>query len=308
MYGPEYENIIREICKKIGIEYRLYDNRCAVLSQKNHKELIWSRRFPHNTSSSSRAIDSKYVCSLILHSAGLPVVPHLKLYRSDTEGYVSQNDTSQRICERILDMNDGVVIKPNNSCEGKNVYACFSAKEIESALLLAFRAKEILAASPYIKSNNEYRVFFLNGECLLAYRKIRPYVIGDGYSSLKLLIAKSTAQSENTIQSLDLNCIPSEGEKIEIGWKFNLSCGGSVEIVDDYLLKESLFSLTKRAAEAINAQFVTVDFLENDKTKELLILEINAGVAMDQFILKHKQGKEIAYSIYEKAIRDLFKL
>lgn len=306
MYGPEYQNIIREICESNGIGYQLYDNRCAMLSHKGHKQFLWSRRFPHNTASSSRIIDSKSVCALILSSAGLPVVAHSKLYRSDTEGYIPQRETNQKICEGILKTFGGVVIKPNDSCEGKDVYACFSAKEIEHALLEVFRKKEVLAASPYIDTINEYRVFYLQGECLMAYRKIRPYVVGDGESSLQLLVFRSDMQKEDIIKTLDYSYIPANGEKVEIGWKFNLSCGGSLEMVNDCKLKDTLFSLAKQAADVINAQFVTVDFLENGKTKELSILEMNAGVAMDQFILKHPQGRAIAYFVYERAIRSLF--
>lgn len=306
MYGPEYQNIIREICENNGIEYQLFDNRCAMLSCRGKKQFIWSRRFPHNSASSSRIIDSKSVCSLMLSSAGLPVIAHCKMYRSDTEGYISQAETNQEICENMLKKYGGVVIKPNDSYEGKDVYACFTAKEIEHALFEVFRKKEILAASPYIDSNNEYRVFYLQGNCLLAYRKIRPYVVGDGVSSLRLLVSQSHMQNEDIIKSLDFDYIPSLGEKIEIGWKFNLSCGSSLEIVDDSKLTETLFSLTQRAADAINAQFVTVDFLESKKEKNLSILEINAGVALDQFILKHPRGRAIAYSIYEKAICSLF--
>lgn len=306
MYGPEYQNIIREICKNNEIDYQLFDNRCAMLSHSGQKQFIWSRRFPHNTASVSRIIDSKSVCSLMLSSAGLPVVVHNKLYRSDTEGYVTQRETNQKICEDLLNTFGGVVIKPNDSYEGKDVYACFSPKEIERALLEVFRKKEILAASPYIDSINEYRVFYLQGECLMAYRKIRPYVVGDGSSSLKLLISRSDMQKEDVIKSIDFNYIPASGEKVKIGWKFNLSCGSSLEMVKDCKLKDTIFSLAKQAADVINAQFVTVDFLESRKTNELSILEVNAGVAMDQFILKHPQGRAIAYSVYERAIRSLF--
>lgn len=306
MYGPEYQNIISEICKNNQINYHIFDNRCIMLSHNGQRQFIWSRRFPHNSASSSRIIDSKSVCTLILDSAGLPVVSHRKLYRSDTEGYTNQKETSQRICEDILNIFGGVVIKPNDSCEGQNVYACFTSKEIEKALFDVFQKKEILVASPYIDSDNEYRVFYLKGKCLLAYRKIRPYVIGDGSSTVKDLIFKSNMQKENMISSINFNYVPLNGEKIEVGWKFNLSCGSTLEVVNDLKLKESLFSLTKQAAEAVNAQFVTADFLEKSKGKELLILEMNAGVAMDQFILKHPKGRAIAYSVYEEAILSLF--
>lgn len=306
MYGPEYQNIIQEICKNNGIEFELFDGRCALLSYNGKKQYIWSRRFPHNTASCSRLIDSKSVCSLVLNSAGLPVITHSKLYRSDTEGYISQKKTSQEICENVLKSADGAVIKPNDSYEGKDVYACFSPKEIEFALLKAFQKKEILTVSPYVDASAEYRVFYLDGRCLMAYKKIRPYVIGDGISSLLTLISRIDVQDIDLYNTVDFTRVPAAGEKVSVGWKFNLSRGSIPEIVCDKELENLVFSLAEQAAKVIDAQFVTIDLLENRQTKKLSILEINAGVAMDQFIIKHPHGKTIAYKIYEKAIQNIF--
>ena len=59
------------------------------------------------------------------------------------------------------------------------------------------------------------------------------------------------------------------------------------------------------AAKAINISFASIDILK-DEQGQLQVLEINAGVAMDQFIQKYPDGENIAFSIYEKALLAMF--
>ena len=306
MYGPEYEKIIFEICKNLGIECRKYEPNCLALTQNGKTQYIWSRRFPQNSASSSRIIDSKCMCSAILVAAGVPAVKHFRLYRSDTERYIQQQLPSQKICETILADSGGVVIKPNDSYEGKGVYVCFSPKDIEYALYKSFQSKSIVAAAPYIKALTEYRVIYLNGECLLLYKKKLPEVIGDGHSSLKTLAEHIGVNASDFNLTNQLTQVPAKGESVTIGWKFNLSCGSTPEIIDSHSAPQSIFDIAIKAASVVNANFVSIDLLEEYESHNLMVLELNAGVAMDQFIVKSPNGRKIAYDIYEKSIKSMF--
>ena len=64
--------------------------------------------------------------------------------------------------------------------------------------------------------------------------------------------------------------------------------------------------IATKAAETVNAKFVSIDLLEESGSHDLMVLELNAGVAMDQFIIKNPDGRKIAYSIYEKSIKNMF--
>lgn len=306
MYGPEYEKIIFEICKNLGIECRQYEPNCLALTQNGKTQYIWSRRFPQNSATSSRIIDSKCMCSSILIAAGVPAVKHFRLYRSDTERYIQQQLPSQKICETILADSGGVVIKPNDSYEGKGVYVCFSPKDIEYALYKSFQSKSVVAAAPYIKALTEYRVIYLNGECLLLYKKNLPEVIGDGHSSLKTLAEHLGVNASDFNQTNQLTQVPANGERVTVGWKFNLSCGSTPEIIDSHSAPQSIFDIAIKAASVVNANFVSIDFLEECESHNLMVLELNAGVAMDQFIVKSPNGRKIAYDIYEKSIKSMF--
>lgn len=306
MYGPEYERIIHEICKSLSIECRTIDPGCLALTWEGDTQYIWSRRFPQNSATCARIIDSKCVCSSTLISAGVPTIKHYKLHRSDAEQYALQEQSSQKICETILADSGGVVIKPNDSCEGNGVYACFTPKEIETALYKLFRQKSVLAASPYIDASAEYRIIYLRGECLLLYRKRLPEVIGDGTSSLKLLAERLGVCEVDFAQTDRLSDIPAKGKHITIGWKFNLSRGSTPEVIDIASAPKQLKAIALEAAKTLNANFVSIDMLEEKETHKLEILELNAGVAMDQFILKSPNGREIARYVYERGIKDMF--
>lgn len=306
MYGPEYEKIIIEICNNLGIKCKKFEPNCLALTWNDQTQYIWSRRFPQNSATSSRIIDSKCMCSAVLASAGVPVVKHFKLYRSDSEYYAQQELPSQKICETILVDFGGVVIKPNNSYEGKGVYVCFSPKEIECALYKSFRDNSVVAAAPYIKAHAEYRIIYLDGECLLLYKKKLPEVIGDGYSSLKTLAEHIGMGMSDFYHADQLSKVPAKGTHITVGWKFNLSSGSTPEIIKQSSAPQSIFEIAEKAAHAVNAKFVSIDFLEESGSRNLMVLELNAGVAMDQFIIKNPNGRKIAYDIYEKSIKNMF--
>lgn len=306
MYGPEYEKIIIEICENLGIECKRFEPNCLALTRNGETQYIWSRRFPQNSATTSRIIDSKCMCSSILASAGVPVVKHFKLYRSDSERYKQQELPSQKICETILIDSGGVVIKPNDSYEGKGVYVCFSPKEIECALYKSFQSNSVIAAAPYIKASTEYRIIYLDGECLLLYKKNLPEVVGDGHSSLKVLAEQLGINPSDFYPTDQLAEVPAKGMHITVGWKFNLSCGSTPEIIDRFSVPQSMFDIAVKAAEAVNAKFVSIDLLEESRSHNLMVLELNAGVAMDQFIIKSPNGRKIAYNIYEKSIKNMF--
>jgi glutathione synthase/RimK-type ligase-like ATP-grasp enzyme len=270
MYGPEYEKIIFEICDCLGIVCRRFEPNCLALTWNDQTQYIWSRRFPQNSATSSRIIDSKCMCSSILADCG------------------------------------GVVIKPNDSYEGKGVYLCFSQKEIECALYKSFQSHSIVAAAPYINAHAEYRIVYLDGECLLLYKKKLPEVIGDGHLSLKALAEHLGVNEPDFCQKDQLNIVPARGEHITVGWKFNLSCGSTPEVIDRFSAPQLLLDIATKAAETVNAKFVSIDLLEESGSHDLMVLELNAGVAMDQFIIKNPDGRKIAYSIYEKSIKNMF--
>lgn len=310
MYPKEYLEIIHAICKKHSISITSYENTSIICLSHNEKiHFIWSRRFDLNSAISARLADNKYETYVVLHSCNIPVIECHKISRIGTEEYENNIISNIDTCRQLFEQYGAIVIKPNNSYEGKNVYRCLNMKDIETALHTVSLDHKFIVISPYINAINEYRTFFLNGSILLIYKKELPYIIADGKSTLMELLIKSSYN----LAMLDkcfyqkLNHIFPIGHKIYLNWKFNLTQGATCQIIEKSNLSSKLCNLAINAANAIGISFATIDIIEEANGK-LSVLEINAGVAMDQFIQQNASGKHIATEIYEKAILSMFNM
>lgn len=308
MYPKEYLKIINEICNKHSIHIKQFPGTSILkLSNKQIQHYIWSRRFDLNTSLSARIADHKYETFVVLSSSGIPVVECYKLNRPDMEEHNLSKKNNTDICKMLLETQHAIVIKPNNCYEGTDVFKCENMKEVEEVFHLIGYKYKFLVASPFINSVAEYRCFYLNSEILLIYKKKLPYVTSDGHSTLIELLTKEKYDLRKLPSSLipKLYDVYEQDTKIYLNWKYNLSQGSFCSIIPHSTLYDNLTHIACQAAEAIGISFATIDLLE-DTQGVLKVLEINAGVAMDQFIKQMPDGREIATSIYEKAILSMF--
>lgn len=308
MYPKAYLEIIKDVCIKHSIGIQFFPGESILrLSQNDNVHYIWSRRFDLNSAISARIADNKFATYIVLYSFNVPTIECIKLSRMDTEEYANSEIGNVEACQKLLSTNSSIVIKPNNSYEGTDVYKCESVKDIEKTLQLLGNKYKFLIVSPFIESVAEYRVIYLNGKIMFIYQKVRPYLVCDGKSSVMELLVKSNynlTQLDNKVMRQISNVYP-EGYTLQLSWKFNLSQGANCIPVTDDNLRNNVSYLALTAAKAINISFATIDILQSN-TGELYVLEINAGVAMDQFIQKYPNGRDLAFSIYEKAVLSMF--
>jgi glutathione synthase/RimK-type ligase-like ATP-grasp enzyme len=67
---------------------------------------------------------------------------------------------------------------------------------------------------------------------------------------------------------------------------------------------DQLVELARRAQQAINIRFASVDVVE--AKGQLLILEINSGVMMEYFARHFPESRTIAKGIYARAVEQMF--
>lgn len=308
MYPKTYLEIIYQICNKKSISIQAIENtEILCLSKQENTRYIWSRRFDLNSSIATRIADNKFATYATLNNFGIPVIKCTRLSRIDSEEYYMQIKSNFSICNELLTDFEMIIIKPNNSYEGQDVFKCNSSKDIEKTLYYLTGKYKYIVVSPYINSVAEYRAIYLDGEILFAYKKTHPFIVADGNSSvIQLLIAQKIDISilDDSIIKQLYTVFP-KGYHIQLTWKYNLSQGSNCVPIQDTSLYNNICNIAVSAARAINISFASVDILEDTKGN-LQVLEINAGVAMDQFIQKYPDGREIAFSIYEKAINKMF--
>lgn len=296
--------IINEICEENNITMKTVSYGYITELQKgNIKKRMVGNSLEINTANSYKIASDKYATYEVLESYNIPTIKHYMIFNPDTRVGFSENEIEK--ADKIFEENArNVILKSNDSSEGKYVFKINSKKELEKVILELFKEKkDTLSICPFYDIDYEYRAVFLDGEILFVYKKEKPFVIGDGNSNLQELILKSDIQ--DIYENLDMNYIPKMDEKIEVSWKHNLSRGAIPMPIDDDKLRDKIEKLAVDAAKAIGITFATIDIIHTTQN-ELLVMEINSSVCMDKFSKLYPDGYNIAKNVFTKAILKMF--
>lgn len=303
--------IVDEICDEENIEQKMISyNWIRELKKGNKTHYIMSYQFDLNTANSYNIAHDKFATYDVLKSNNVPTIEHRMIFNPKTRSKFYGERFIKDAEELLLENNNKVVIKANESCEGKDVYFCSNKQEIEETVQKLFKEnKDTLSACPYVDINYEYRVIYLAGEILYMYKKKKAFVVGDGKRSLKELI-KEINQKRNInieiIKDLDLNYIPKPEEEVYVSWKHNLYNGAIPILVDENdEFANKVKEVALLAGKAMNITFASIDIaLTSDK--KVLVMEVNGSVCMNKFSEMIPNGYKIAKDIYKKAIIKMF--
>ncbi len=306
---PFYK-IMDELCTEKNITQKIISyGWITELKKDNISKYIIGYQFDLNSAISYNIAGDKFATYEVLRTNNIPTIEHRMIFNPQTRSKYYKNKFLNEAKELLKQNGNKIVIKANDSCKGKDVHVCFNEQEIENTVKNLFEENnDTLSACPYIDISYEYRAIYLCGEILYIYKKKKPYVIGDGKSSVKELINIKFCE-ENKIdlcRELDLSKVPEKDEEVTISWKHNLSSGAEPIVIDesDEYVKQ-IKEIAVKAGNALNIKFASVDVVVTEK-KEILVMEINGSVCMNKFSEIIPNGYEIAKSIYSKAIDKMF--
>lgn len=221
-----------------------------------------------------------------------------------------------------------VVLKPQFGSKGKGVILSIND---DKELLLAYdklkqKYNEIIIEKYY--EGNDYRVCIVDYEVVAASKRVPPYIIGDGSSTIKELINilnSSELRGEDHEKPLSKVKIDDEllellnSEKytldsiLEVGYTLflrrnaNLSTGGTSVDCTDIISQENK-DLCVRVAKAIGLDICGIDICIDDISKPIaengVVIEVNAapGLRMHTFPSegeKREIGKKIINMMYK---------
>ena len=135
-----------------------------------------------------------------------------------------------------------------------------------------------------IVSGAEHRVFLLDDEVVYSARKFPPFVVGDGFSSLRgLLSAHNDALRARGLSPVaapgdaSLEIVLPKGERREIPGRMNLSVGGTMVIEPPH--SDAVPELARRAARALGLRVAAVDIFTDiaGEPDALRVIEVNAN-------------------------------
>lgn len=260
--------IVKEICQEHGITFQGFSSDWVIqLTANDHTMFIHGYKFPNNNAAIEQICNDKSALSDLLSAHRIPHVPHSYFSSSYNKQNPPPQDNRKRM-QSLLQEYGKIVCKPNAATGGYGVFKVSSQRDLEFASQEIFSASEAMSISPYRKIQAEYRVIIVNASVGVIYeKKFR---------------------------------VPDADEIVEVSWKHNLEQGARPVIVTDVFKTEILSELALSCVAALDAEFVSVDIVEDECGFE--VLEINSGVMMENFAASNPENYEIAKNIYQKAI------
>lgn len=271
---------------------------------------ITGNRFDINHEAGGDIACDKYATYEVLKSQNVPVVEHTMVFNPAMRGrYISDQGVSITVVSEFL-KHGCLVVKPNNGCEGIGVSLCHTLRETEIAIQKLFKSRGSVSICPYYDIKTVYRTFYLNGKIHLIYGKTKPFVVGDGKSTVGELIEQLVLPEKGVVNdnlsAIDLTYVPNDKEKVEISWKHNLSGGALPTVLEKSELYDKIEEIAIQEGKAMNMNFATIDVIQTADDK-LYVLEVNSGVCATIFIDLVDGGYETIKEIYRESLNTMFK-
>lgn len=292
----QFNKLIKQICKENNIQYNeLSDDWVIKLKKDNINKFLVGYKFDLNTQATSEICNDKFALYAVLDSEKIPIIKYNILFKNEEE----------KLKKYFEEYNQNVVLKPNNGTCGNNVLHIHDYNKLKEEYENLMKKCYSAAICPFYDIESEYRVIYLPNKHYM-YKKIKPIIVGDGIHTVKQLLEDFNYYYFSNIENckneeISLEYIPQIGEKIEYEWRFNLSKGAKISEVTD-AERNKLMSLVNLIVNVIDFKFVSIDIVKF----EYMVMEINSGVMMENFIKLDKNGFEIAKDIYTEAMKMMF--
>jgi D-alanine-D-alanine ligase-like ATP-grasp enzyme len=194
-----------------------------------------------------------------------------------------------------------VLLKPNDSSSDQHVCVVYTRAQFYVAAREVFAASKKLLVQR-VARGSDCSIVVLDGEVLMASEKTRPYVLGDGHSSIRRLIATSQRRSRAAGHPTELRVadvrvrrhlahshrsletVPAAGQRVELLPCGNLGVGGDVRVVTD-VLHPKLRALAIRVVGDIGLRLASLDLVlsrpSDTPPKRCTVLEVNSAPGLD---------------------------
>ncbi len=304
--------LLKEICAEKAIELEVLSHGW-VFRMVKHGNIrhVYGNNFDIDTAATQKIVSDKAAVSQLFTHLKVPHVEHRMFLNPFFADYVSLQGNWEKMRSFAESYDNKVVVKAAQGSSGNEVFLASNPRDLELHVNTLFRNERAICFSPYVPYENEYRLVMLNGQVQLCYQKVRPRVTGDGVSSLAQLIARESQDQPLLVkqQLLAKNAgvldkVLDKGEDHLLHWQHNLSKGSRPQPVMDLALVERLTHLAQEVVAALTMRFVSVDIIEHDG--ELLVLEVNSGVMMDNYVRLLPDGYAQAKEVYDSVMTVMF--
>ena len=302
-----FKQIIQEICDEKKINYKFLSKDWVIMLEKDGKtRFISGYKFDLNSQGTGIIADDKYATYEVLKEKNIPIIEYKIVYnKTNNQDYAMGCNSYEYVKDFFTQNNNSIVIKPNEGTCGKGVYHITNLNEIDDVLDKIFDENFSISMCHFYNIKYEYRTILIDGEPELLYSKHLPIVIGDGKKTIReLLIEFNPKYFKKLLNDSKYDRILDKDEKFKYSWKFNLSQGSIAKKVTDTDLSDRIIKIAKKVCKEINLKFGSVDIIQT-MDNSFLVLEVNSGLMMDNYINLVPNGYMTAKNIYKKAIKSM---
>ncbi len=329
---PLLADLFKKIGKKLGIEV-FVEKEWGVVGKISYPSGI-NRYFRATTldintmGASSISVDKDY-SKIFMKKMGYPVIPWKKFYNSIWAKKIKSDKTIEKAWQYAQTIGLPVFLKPNSKSQGTGVTKVYTKKDFFRVFKeIGCIDSVILVEQPII--GRDYRIVVLDDEIISAYERIPLTIIGDGESSIELLLKRKQVEFKKSgrdktflsddkrlkmtlrRQKLSLNSILLKNQDLRLLDNANLSTGGtSVDVTEKIhpFFKEVAIKLTKD----MGLRLCGVDLIiEGDITaipkKEWYVIEINSAPGLDHYASLGKKQQDTVEYLYTKVFKAMGKI
>ena len=307
------ENIIKtmfkDICNELDIKCTLLSKDWIFMLEKDGVTHFFAGyKSGLNDHALGMVLDDKYALYDVLKDKSLPVAEYNIVYGEKVlEDYAIGCNNLEYVISLFNKYNKDVVIKPNDGTCGRDVYRVRDINTLKKLYDKLTNKYYSINIGPFYNIKNEYRFIVFDGKVRIAYKKNKPVVYGDGFSTIRdLLIRFNSKYFSDKLNDSKYDKVLDIGEEFEYNWKFNLSQGAIASEISEEELFNKLSKIALEASSSIGLRFGSVDIIYTED-EQALILEMNSGVMLDNYIEQFSEGYDKAKALYKDVIAEMFK-
>ncbi len=289
LLGPSTQAIVDEVQEREIPFQRLDSYNLVQLGTGKYQKKIRATLTSDTNFIGVETADNKYLTTLMLKDAGIPVLPTIKATAVDDA------------LDFYTEKNSPITIKPLSGYLGKGLSTHLSSKEaITKAFNEAVEFDEQVLVQPFCQGKS-YRLLIIDYAFVAATELTPPFVVADGKQSISQLIEEENKKDEREIgdkgklsiipidditgkllekKGLSYESIPKKGEKIVLKHSGNPKLGGISKDITGQVHPFNIF-IAERAARAIGLNVAGIDVITEDISQPIdnkgAVLEVNAA-------------------------------
>jgi glutathione synthase/RimK-type ligase-like ATP-grasp enzyme len=306
MSSPQrvFVNAVRRYGERHAITIDVRSDGWLIVMQKAaRRHLVFGYDVGLNSAVARGIANDKAACAEILAHSGIACVSHTLFLNPRLNAHTAPDGSWRAMLDLLVQHPRGIVVKPNEGTSGRSVFLVSCRPQLELAVQDIFTAHTSLAIAPYLAIEDEVRVVVLDQAPLVVYGKNRPAIEGDGTQTLLELAIAATppAQRSAVLPDLlrgraksELDTIVPAGQRRVLNWRHNLDAGAHPVLIEQGDARATCVRLAVKAAHAIGLRFGSIDIVRAGGRWQ--ILEINAGVMMEQLAGIHPDLVDAAYA------------